>query len=422
MWMRPRNAPLLAVLVAAAWHVSAFAQTLDLKGPSHIELPLNPAAHGQFADFLKSRDHSREAAEALQQLEKLLNGLDEGQKNQLPKELFDKDGKPRPIGDLNLKKEDLQRILDQLKNLPDAPVQGSDASKSLPKWDELKKYADGLPNGARLRPLNEFPRLPAKQDLPPIVSGPRPNLPTQPIPPLPPEPERTTEEKSEEIKKDFSNLWDKFKNSSLGSSPTLRDLGRRLCQPLGSGRGAEADGFVEKLGRIGNSSWFKNIFGRLPARASSNESHAPSSSAPGTWGFDAPGRGSWTAVLWIVIAIVAGAALWKLLTDRRAAQSATGLSGWRLGPWPVDPAQVTTREELIRAFEYLSLLRFGWAARSWNHRAIAKRFGDQMAEAAQHLATLYEKARYAPPADPLPDDEVRDARRDLCLLAGVATA
>jgi hypothetical protein len=127
-------------------------------------------------------------------------------------------------------------------------------------------------------------------------------------------------------------------------------------------------------------------------------------------------------VIWIAIGIVAVAAVWKLLADRRAARTAAGLSGWRLGPWPVDPAQVTTREELIRAFEYLSLLRFGRAARSWNHRAIAGRWGDQSAEAAQHLATLYEKARYAPPADPLPDDAVRDARRDLCLLAGVATA
>jgi hypothetical protein len=95
----------------------------------------------------------------------------------------------------------------------------------------------------------------------------------------------------------------------------------------------------------------------------------------------------------------------------------------------VDPAQVATRQDLIRAFEYLSLLRLGPAARSWNHRAIAARLSaepsDAAAErrcAAAHLAGLYERARYAPPGDPLPDGEVRDARRDLCLLAGVAAA
>ena len=36
-------------------------------------------------------------------------------------------------------------------------------------------------------------------------------------------------------------------------------------------------------------------------------------------------------------------------------------------------ARVADREELIRAFEYLSLLRLGEPARHWHHRAIAAR-------------------------------------------------
>ena len=71
----------------------------------------------------------------------------------------------------------------------------------------------------------------------------------------------------------------------------------------------------------------------------------------------------------------------------------------------------------------------GPAARSWNHRAIAARLSAgpdaavvERRHAAEHLAALYERARYAPPADHLLEDDVRGARRDLCLLAGVAHA
>ena len=93
------------------------------------------------------------------------------------------------------------------------------------------------------------------------------------------------------------------------------------------------------------------------------------------------------------------------------------------------PCGPIKRQDLIRAFEYLSLLVFGQSARTWNHRDIAARLreraGTSAAErcrAADHLADLYERARYAPPADPLPDGELHEARRDLCLLAGVASA
>jgi hypothetical protein len=38
------------------------------------------------------------------------------------------------------------------------------------------------------------------------------------------------------------------------------------------------------------------------------------------------------------------------------------------------------------------------------------------------LARLYERARYAPEAEPLTQQDLATARRDLCMLAGVATA
>ncbi len=91
----------------------------------------------------------------------------------------------------------------------------------------------------------------------------------------------------------------------------------------------------------------------------------------------------------------------------------------RLGPWPLDIARVTSRVELIQAFEYLSLLRCGEPARTWHHRAIAECLGGTEAhrrDAAARLAELYEQARYAPADNREPDWST--ARGPLTLLAG----
>jgi hypothetical protein len=171
-------------------------------------------------------------------------------------------------------------------------------------------------------------------------------------------------------------------------------------------------------------------------------------------GASADGSGNFTG--WHALAILGGFALVALLVRAVLARSSAALGaadgeGRTLGPWPVDPAAVGTREELVRAFEYLSLLSLGIAARTWNHRTIAKHLSwevrkrnnsespaslpsrghtsvlpsnlpDERRRAAFELAGLYEKARYAPPSDSLPDTALAAARRDLCFLAGVSAA
>jgi DNA-binding transcriptional MerR regulator len=134
------------------------------------------------------------------------------------------------------------------------------------------------------------------------------------------------------------------------------------------------------------------------------------------------------ALVIVLMAIVLAVVGWRLWSRRWKAQTADD-AGWRLGPWPLDPAQVSTREELIRAFEYLSLLRLGRQARAWHHRAIAAGLIEEerspaagSRQAAQTLAALYEQARYAPEAAPLSTDNIAVARRGLCLLAGMAAA
>jgi hypothetical protein len=142
----------------------------------------------------------------------------------------------------------------------------------------------------------------------------------------------------------------------------------------------------------------------------------------------------WSALWMLAMVAGLGLILWKLWT-RSAAGRGGNPGGWKLGPWPVQPAAVRTRDELIRAFEYLSVLRLGPAARHWHHWAIASalgrfcgniaptsRRGEAFAElrrSAEELASLYERARYAPPDEPLPEAALATARRDLCLLAGV---
>jgi hypothetical protein len=136
----------------------------------------------------------------------------------------------------------------------------------------------------------------------------------------------------------------------------------------------------------------------------------------------------WGGLLWVILAIAIGVALWRVLAWRgdqvqRRRQEA---AAWVLGPWPVAPGAVRTRAELIQAFEYLSLLLLGRRALSWNHRQIADGLGAAPAaeyrRAADHLAGLYEQVRYAPEDGPLTETELASARRDLYLLAGVLPA
>jgi hypothetical protein len=104
-------------------------------------------------------------------------------------------------------------------------------------------------------------------------------------------------------------------------------------------------------------------------------------------------------------------------------------AGWRLGPWPVRPESVSTRGELVQAFEHLALLLLGPTARTCHHLELAGRMGAQPAldgdrrrEAADDLARLYEQARYTPDNETLSPESMSRARRELCYLAGVIAA
>jgi hypothetical protein len=143
-----------------------------------------------------------------------------------------------------------------------------------------------------------------------------------------------------------------------------------------------------------------------------------------------------TVILWVGIVGLLILVFWKGPAWYRQSADGQADSPWRLGAWPVQPGSVTTRKDLIRAFEYLALLILGPTAGTCHHRDLASRLGEpdqpdavpspERRQAAEQLARLYEQARYVPgmtvPDEPLPEQEQAAARQALCLLAGALPA
>jgi hypothetical protein len=140
-------------------------------------------------------------------------------------------------------------------------------------------------------------------------------------------------------------------------------------------------------------------------------------------GFGIPGlEGSWLPVV-ILAAVLLGALLVWRFWYLRAPQADSLLGPGGLGAWPVDPRRIASREELVKAFEYLSVLICGASARMWTHHTIAEALADlarTQLDTALMLARLYELARYAPLDEPLTTGEIAEARRIVCRLAGMS--
>jgi hypothetical protein len=148
----------------------------------------------------------------------------------------------------------------------------------------------------------------------------------------------------------------------------------------------------------------------------------PGSSGSGG-GFGGLGfAGSWTPVV-ILGVVVLGVLLWVLLKHLREGEPRVAYATEGLGPWPIDPRMINTREDVVKAFEYLSVLICGPSAKTWTHNTIADALSELAAthgETAVMLARLYELARYAPLDEPLTRDELMEARELVCGLAGVS--
>ncbi len=124
--------------------------------------------------------------------------------------------------------------------------------------------------------------------------------------------------------------------------------------------------------------------------------------------------GNWpTTIVLLLVSVTVVMALWQARITRLKPIKARA----NLGPWPVDPRTVSTRQEVIAAFEYLALLKCGSDAAHWHHHAVANDLGRNpgVRADAESLAALYEQARYAPPDRP---GSWESARNSLGRLAG----
>ncbi len=127
-----------------------------------------------------------------------------------------------------------------------------------------------------------------------------------------------------------------------------------------------------------------------------------------------------TGASWFVFGLVVLFVGWHMMRWTQTSRKPRHGHRVQLGPWPVQPSAVSTRAELILAFDYLALWSLGLNVKSWNHRAIARSLSEQaptLAQFASALAGLYELARYTDGADLLTDAEREQARRSLCQIA-----
>ena len=145
-------------------------------------------------------------------------------------------------------------------------------------------------------------------------------------------------------------------------------------------------------------------------------------SVGGVGGVGSIGTGGLSAL--VVIAAIAAAIFlailflrkWQLKRETRGEVVVSHVS-------TLDFSNIHTREQLVDAFDTVSLNECGEQAIAWNHRVIASQISvahPKKAEPAGQVSNLYEKARYAPPDEDLVPSDYADARRGLSVIAGVS--
>jgi len=334
----------------------------------------------------------------------------------------------------NVKPEDLRKLEDAVKNNPsllDDPKLGDlltqvDKLKRGETFDDDKrKDLEDLAKGLFDKHNKELPSLfhpgntgtdgPPDSGRPPIP--PAPPLLSGPVPPAAP-----TSSGPNWINHDLiagmANVIKDIDRSPEGEA--LRDAAMR---DLANSDAGPSSGFVDFFKGVANSdeaAWLAHNF-KPPAMPNvGGWSASPVvSAAPSVGDSD----GMLDGMIWVAVLALIGAAAWMAYAAARRQTAAARSKDWAPGPWPVLPSQVSTRQDLIRAFEHLAYLCLGRTARTLNHLDVASRLGrsgEDRAAAAGRLAHLYEQARYAPPDEPLPADELTAARGDLTALAGAA--
>lgn len=423
--------------------------------PSHKPVPPDPR-FGQ-ADVLRNllRDE-KELAEQLRKAEELF-GKDPEKLRELQEQLRDPKRLQELLDKLRAGGIDLDRLRDIARRQGAFPGRlGPDSPEMQKLLERLRKSPPDVPSDDPNK--NDGPHSPDKGDTPrpvtppdnrpPVPDVPRDRDPGAPPPVSPPLPDGGTPPSAAELRQRarFFKFAERLAES-LKDSDTLRNSKAvgGLLNRLEDFRAGNRDAWVEGLGkrvtalgerypRLAESFNLDRLMSRGWPRLGGPTlppPRLPTFAPPSVGVSEVPSAGgeqAGRALLWLLVAAAAGFVLWKLF-GRRLGFLVGRVVGRGLGPWPVRPQDVRTRDDVVRAFEYLALLNLGDPARSQNHRAIASRLGGdglgaapERRGAAERLADLYEQARYAPAGELPAEDDLAAARRDLTFLARAQAA
>jgi hypothetical protein len=332
-------------------------------------------------------------------------------------------------------RELLKKLLD-LKPLPSTP--GLDQIPPVQR-EEMKKLLERQKDLPDPKPPTPVPPVPPPLPPPPMPPSDQPPPPPAPPPPPPPSPQ-------EQASRDRFTKWlaqaaERLnKSGMLANSPETERFRNDIAKVLLNadkelGLQNRASEWTAKLGPL--SQYIPSD--RLPKLEWPRGGGSWLEKLEGKWDFGSPGwkppgeavvppaatsSGLWQGLIFLLtaaIVLILAVLLWRLAHHQAQRGRA---SAWRLGPWPINPAAVQSRDDVVKAFEYLSLLRLGQAARTQHHVELATRLAEPEPAARRpavaRVAGLYEQARYAPPDEPLSDADLATARRDLCDLAGVS--
>jgi hypothetical protein len=444
MW-KPRCLSLLAAFVSLLLVVSSSrgqgtvdyivtAPDSTVTGPRQSHIVIEGGTSADAEDLLRSR---LQLAQKNSELEKLAADVikDPGKYGLKPDDLrklaerHAGSGKPPPSG-LDPANPEVKKAIEEAQQAlrrrqPTVP----DARREETRLgDELRNIAN-RPLDSRLPPQNSG-QTPVPTPPPGMTPNPPPGNTIPPQRPGGPTPTLRPAQSSNSSAAANNSRWMRSFTDALGNSPltdsdSLRSFvsslseNQRAGAPARDDRKSEDNTWDNSLSRLGRHLPDKVDMPDTTWSTPRADIRTPSAGA----GADTGGEGLAMAALIIVIAALSVFAAWGLWRFGPPTRWRRAGSNEALGPWPVSPHAVHTRAELIRAFEYLAVLLLGRSARTLNHLDIAAglviREPDRR-DAADRLAHAYEQARYAPPDEPLPEEELLAARRDLCLLAGAA--
>jgi hypothetical protein len=277
--------------------------------------------------------------------------------------------------------------------------------------------------------------MPKRDDEP--VKDPMTGEAPSPRPDLPAPPKRENKDADEIVR---------WLSRNLGNSPALRDAAKDLPKFMSQDQQIERlANMMQGLEKEWNSSKSSNpnptgmkldkmfegfkmpdlnptgsnkpSIPKLPA----DSGGAPIRSATGNMeGGDS--KGIATLLLLTVVGLL-GFILWRRFRGANVKHLATTNS--TPSSLSIDPLTIATRQDVVRAFESLSLSKCGQEAVNWHHRQIATAIGSKEPghqQAVDQLAVLYEKARYAPANEQFSETDIAAARVQVCQIAGVPTA